>query len=129
MLYAPQVQVFHPVPELRMTQDYALSWYYRSALSFYFLLHNPRPGYWGKQAPAKLFIGVPEKLKKFMPKFMEDLQLFNIPIYLMLKLVALILLYPLSLMNFNERFVFYYKVLIKKCLGEIRAAQLLRRTI
>ncbi len=126
MLYAPQVQVFHPVPEARMTQEYALSWYYRSALSFYFLLHNPRPGYWGDEAPTTLFIGVPEKLKKFMPSFMESIRLFNIPIYLIVKLLTLILLYPLSLMSFNEQFVFYYKVIIKKCQGEIRAAQLIK---
>lgn len=126
MLYTPQIKVFHPVPATRMTQDYALSWYYRSALSFYFLLQKPRPGYWGEHTPVNLFIGVPEKLKKFMPSFTETIKLFQIPLYLILKLLTLILLYPLSLMSFNEHFVFYYKVLVKKCLGEIRGAQLVK---
>lgn len=127
MLYTPQLQVFHPVPQARMTQNYALSWYYRSALSFYFLLHNPRPGYWGDTAPTKLLIGVPEKLKKFMPSFIESIKLFNIPIYLILKLLILWLLSPLSLISFNEQFIFYYKVLMRKCQGEIRGALLIRR--
>ncbi len=126
MLYAPQVQVCHPVPASRMTQAYALSWYYRSALSFYFLLHNPRPGYFGDKAPKTLFIGVPEKLKKFIPSFMERVKLFNIPIYLILKFILLFLLYPLSLMSLNPQFIFYYEVLIKKCQGEIKGAELTR---
>lgn len=128
MLYVPQLQVFHPVPEARMTRNYVLSWYYRSALSFYFLLHNPRPGYFGNKTSKTLFIGVPEKLKKLMPSFMESIKLFGIPIYLILKFITLILLYPLSLMSFNQQFVVYYMVLIKKCQGEIRAAQLLRKS-
>lgn len=121
--YLPQIKIYHPVPEARMSKSYIRNWYLKSAFSFYYLSQKQRTGYYPDEREPNHFPGIPAKLSKFMPQFLKNIKLCDIPLYLFLKYLSLVLIYPLFLISFNSSLIFYHSILLSKTVGEIKAAK------
>lgn len=123
--YLPQIIVYHPVPESRMSKQYIREWYMKSAFSFYYLAYKPRANYYPEANSGVNFPGIPEKFKKFLPLALQNIEIFDIPIYLILKYIGLILIYPLLLLKLDPSLIFYHSIALAKTQGEIKAAKFL----
>jgi glycosyltransferase involved in cell wall biosynthesis len=123
--YWGDTQVTHPVTKQRMSGKYICDWYFKSGKSLTWLAFNRADLFENGQAGM---IGMPVFLIRRLPKILKQflsMKIMAIPVYLILKLLALMFLSLISYLSFNFRIIVYFRALMMKCLGEISAFRVL----
>ncbi len=124
MLYVPQLIVFHPITAEQMTNHSMRRWYFKSGASLYWMAHTDRM----RRTPDR-FIGVSRRYRAFLPAFTASLKLAGVPLYLFIKLIAILLYYLVTYPSLNKKRSFCLGLEFSKTLGEIEAARLVHQQI
>jgi glucosyl-dolichyl phosphate glucuronosyltransferase len=128
MHYKPSLQVTHPVNEERINKDYIRNWYKKSGFSLFWLYRKQRTNFNLRNPNDFVFVGLPLRFRKYMPRFLSDFALFNIPLYILIKLQLLLFAYLLSFLFFYPKCNFWLSVHLFKAYGEAIAAKKLFST-
>lgn len=127
IFYKPSLTVTHPVDKERITKEYIRTWYKKSGFSLYWLYKKQRRNFNLKNPELFLFIGLPGKVRRFLPSFVCNFTLFDVPMYILLKIQALFIAYLLSFVLFNPKLTFWLSAHLSKAFGEAQAAKKLAK--
>ena len=123
IFYKPSLTVTHPVDKERVSKEYIRAWYKKSGFSLYWLYKKQRKNFNLKNPELFLFIGLPSKVRCFMPSFICNLSFFNVPMYILLKIIMLYLAYFFSFLLFKPKLNFWLSAHLNKAFGEAIAAR------
>lgn len=120
MVYIPQLIVFHPVKESRLTLQSTRRWYFKFGRAQYWAAHTDRM----KRDPHPL-LAVDDKYRKLIPGAM--LKKFNgVPLYLYFKIAIMACAWFLHLFTFDAKRRNYLSYKISETIGAINAAVMLQ---
>jgi len=123
IFYKPALQITHPINEERINKDYIRNWYKKSGYSLYWLYRKQRNNFNLKNKHAYMFIGLPAKFRKYVPKIFGDFSILNIPLYILIKIKLLFVAYLFSFLLFCPKFNFWLSAHLFKAFGEAFAAR------
>lgn len=127
IFYKPNLVAIHPVAKDRITKDYIRNWYKKSGFSLYWLYTKQRKNFNLKNPEFFFFIGLPAKFRRLIPNFFCKLYLSDIPVYLLLKIIFLCLIYYFSFILLRPKLSFWLSAHLNKGIGEALAAKKLRQ--
>jgi len=124
MLYVPQLIVFHPITSEQMRPENMRRWYFKSGCSLYWMAYTDRM----RRTPDRL-IGISRRYRVFFPSFMSAIKISGVPIYLLIKALAILVYWLLTYLSLNKKRSFWLTMQFSKTLGEIEAAGLVHQQI
>lgn len=120
LLYWPYATLYHTVDPKRLTVSYLHKWYFNSGKSMYLVKNTGRIF----NLKKKPIFGIEGFIANQLPSVFEMLllktKIFNVSIFLWLKLTLLFLLLPLSIPLVLIKRSFYLTTLFARALGEIK---------
>lgn len=119
MLYVPQLMVFHPVKENRLSLKAVRRWYFKFGRAQYWAAHTDRM----KRDPHPL-MAIEDQYRKLIPQFMLN-RINSVPLYLYFKLATISLVWFMHLFTFNSKRRDFLSYKISETIGEINAAAML----
>ena len=126
ILYWPYAALYHPVTPERLSVKYLHQWYFNSGKSLYLVKNIGRIFNINKKPILGIEGFISNKLPPVFETILLKTKIFNVSIFLWLKLVLLILILPLSIFLLLIKRPFYLSTLLSKALGEIKQVILSR---
>lgn len=122
ILYWPYATLYHTVNPNRLTLKYLHKWYFNLGKSLYLVKNTGRIFNLRKRPLVGIEGYIANRMPKIFRKVLLDLKVFNISLFLWLKLLVLILLLPLTVFFVFINRAFFITTNIAKTVGEIREA-------
>ena len=119
MLYIPQCIVFHPINSQHMSLQNVRRWYYKNAQAKYWIAHTDR-----MQRPAPRLFAIPNKYRKWVPRFMRNC-FKGVPLYIYAKFLVLAAYWLVSYLGFNKQKTNWISYRVSEAIGEMEASALI----
>lgn len=122
ILYWPYAALYHPVTPERLTIKYLHKWYFKLGKSLYLIKNTGRIFNLHKRHMLGLEGFIANKFPFFIGDILLKPRIFNVHIFLWVKLFLVTLLLPLSILLLLIKKPFYLTTMFAKTLGEIKGA-------